>query len=401
MPASSSVVSSFTFEPGVVLSLGAAGVVYAVGVARAWRAGGVGHDVRRGHAGAFAAAWTTLVVALVSPLDALSDRLFAAHMIQHELLMVVAAPLAVLGSPLVAARWALPSTARPGVVNWLRRRRRARVWAIAASPAAVWLLHAAALWVWHMPALFDAALASDGVHAAQHLCFFGTALLFWWGLSADAYGRGAYGVGVLYVFTTAVHSGLLGALLTFSPRIWYPAYAHTTAAFGLTPLEDQQLGGLIMWVPAGLIYVGVGLWLFAAWIGRAGSRPPIRVATLSTMALAAALVAMSAGCSGSAYRAAASMTGGDPTRGRQLISFYGCDTCHTIPGVRTARGLVGPPLTSVAARVYIGGHIPNTPANMTDWISHPHAHEPHTAMPEMGVPDEDARDLAAFLYTLR
>ena len=80
---------------------------------------------------------------------------------------------------------------------------------------------------------------------------------------------------------------------------------------------------------------------------------------------------------------------------------YGCDTCHTIPGIRTARALVGPPLTSVAGRVYLAGHLPNTPTNMEQWIQHPRANEPHTAMPEMGVTDADARDIAAYLYTLR
>jgi putative membrane protein len=150
---------------------------------------------------------------------------------------------------------------------------------VVTAPAAVWLLHAVALWAWHVPALFNAALASDPIHALQHLSFFGTAVLFWWGLVQDRYDRMQYGAAVLYVFTTAVHSGVLGALLTLSPWPWYPAYATTTAAFGLTPLEDQQLGGLIMWVPAGAIYVAVGLAFFAAWLGAlGGGRVAVRAA---------------------------------------------------------------------------------------------------------------------------
>jgi cytochrome c oxidase assembly factor CtaG len=75
-----------------------------------------------------------------------------------------------------------------------------------------------------------------------------------------------YGAAVLYLFTTAVHTSILGALLTFSPTLWYPAYLRTTAAWGLTALEDQQLGGLVMWVPAGLVYIAAGLALFAGWL---------------------------------------------------------------------------------------------------------------------------------------
>lgn len=108
------------------------------------------------------------------------------------------------------------------------------------------------------------------------------------------------------------------------------------------------------------------------------------------------------GCdSGEVYRSAAAMTGGDPQRGRDAISRYGCDTCHTIPGVRTARARVGPPLTSIAERVYLAGHLPNTPDNMQKWIRQPHQLEPHTAMPDTGVTEADARDIAAYLYTLR
>lgn len=127
------------------------------------------------------------------------------------------------------------------------------------------LSHAAALWFWHIPALFDATLGNEWIHAAQHLSFFLSALLFWWSLFY-ARGRNAYGKGVLYVFTTGVHTGILGALLTLSSRLWYRAYANSSALWGLTPLEDQQLGGLIMWVPAGLVYLGAGLSLFSVWL---------------------------------------------------------------------------------------------------------------------------------------
>lgn len=102
------------------------------------------------------------------------------------------------------------------------------------------------------------------------------------------------------------------------------------------------------------------------------------------------------------YRSAMHMTnGGDPRRGREKIRTYGCNACHTIPGVAGANGLVGPPLSQIGNRVFLAGELPNTPANLIRWIQHPRQVEPHTAMPEMGVTDQDSRDIAAYLYTLR
>jgi len=128
-----------------------------------------------------------------------------------------------------------------------------------------WWIHALAIWLWHAPVLFQATVTNDLVHTAQHLSFFLSALLFWWALFY-AHGRRAYGSGVLYIFTTAIHTGILGALLTFAPRLWYPVYSKTAEPWGLSPLQDQQIGGLIMWVPASLVYLAAGLALFAAWM---------------------------------------------------------------------------------------------------------------------------------------
>lgn len=95
------------------------------------------------------------------------------------------------------------------------------------------------------------------------------------------------------------------------------------------------------------------------------------------------------------------LAGGDPKRGCELIHAYGCGTCHTVPGVRGAGGLVGPPLTGIADRMYLAGQLPNTPDNMKRWIREPQAVEQGTAMPNMNVSENDARHMAAYLYTLR
>jgi putative membrane protein len=251
----------------LVSSLIALAVTYGLGVARLWSAAGIGKGISRWQAFAFAGGWLTLLAALVGPLHELSESLLSAHMIQHELLMVVAAPLIAFSSPLVAFMWLFRGSLVHRAVHWTR---------VVTSPATVWLLHAAALWIWHLPALYQAAVSNEAIHAVQHTCFFGTACLFWWGIAHGRYGRLGNGAAVIYVFATALHSGALGALLTFSSDLWYPVYESTTRAWGLTPLEDQQLAGLVMWIPAGVVFLGGGLAFLAAWIRESERR--VRIA---------------------------------------------------------------------------------------------------------------------------
>jgi cytochrome c oxidase assembly factor CtaG len=193
-------------------------------------------------------------------------------MSQHEVLMLVAAPLLVLGRPLVVFLWAFP-------VNWSRRIGNlakipaiSRGWQLFTIPLVAWLVHAVALWIWHVPVLFEAVLHHEWVHTLQHVSFLGSALLFWWALIHGPRGVMGYGAALLYLFTTSIHSGALGALLTVAGSVWYPSYIGLTTSWGLTPLEDQQLGGLIMWIPAGLVYVIAGLALFAGWLREADLR---------------------------------------------------------------------------------------------------------------------------------
>jgi putative membrane protein len=253
-------------DPPVVAGLALSGWLYLRGVRRLWRGAGRGGGIRRWEAWAYACGWLALFVALVSPLHPLGEVLFSAHMTQHELLMLVAAPLLVLGRPLIAFLWALSADDARRVGGWGRGAWFRRAWRALTTPLAAWAVHAVALWVWHVPFLFQATLRSDLVHTLQHASFLGSALLFWWALVHGPRGLMGYGAGVLYLFTTSVHSGVLGALITFARRVIYPAYNESTQAWGLTALEDQQLGGLIMWVPAGLVYIVAGLALCAGWM---------------------------------------------------------------------------------------------------------------------------------------
>jgi putative membrane protein len=213
----------------------------------------------------FWSGWFILAISLLSPIHPLGEVLFSAHMMQHELLMLVAAPLLVLSRPLTPVLWSLPLEWRRALGRGSKEAFVRRSWGTLTNPLIAWWIHAAALWLWHAPFLFQATLPSDWVHAAQHISFFASALLFWWSLFY-ARGRAGYGAGFLYVFTTAIHTSILGALLTFAHSVWYPAYSSTTGYWGLSPLEDQQIGGLIMWIPAGVIYLAAGLGLFLLWL---------------------------------------------------------------------------------------------------------------------------------------
>jgi len=252
-------------EPWLLGCLAASVTLYAIGVARLWRRAGVGHGIRVAQVAAFAAGWLTVAAALASPLDPLGVHLFSAHMLQHELLMLVAAPLLVVARPLAAWTWALPAHSRATVGGALRARGWRRVWSMMRAPLGAWLLHAAALWAWHAPALFSLALRDPVMHTLQHASFLGTALLFWWAVLGSS-ARVRIGIALLALFTTMVHSTVLGALITLSPQPWYAAYGATSLDLGVDPLVDQQLGGLLMWVPGGLVYLGAGLWLAARWL---------------------------------------------------------------------------------------------------------------------------------------
>ncbi len=264
------------WEPGSMVGLALSGGLYAIGLRRMWSASGVGHGVARWEAACFAGGWCALFVALVSPLHPWGAVLFSAHMTQHEILMLVAAPLLVLGTPMVVFLRALPSPWAQLLARLGNSGPWQSLWTSISNPFAAFVIHGAILWLWHVPALFQATLTNEWIHALQHSSFLFSALLFWWSVIHVKDRVIGYGAAVLYMFSTALHSGILGALITFAAGVWYPAYAKTTPWWGLTPMEDQQLGGLIMWVPAGIVYIIAGLALVAGWMRESERRVQLR-----------------------------------------------------------------------------------------------------------------------------
>jgi putative membrane protein len=245
-------------EPGAVVAVVLSAWLYWRGVRTVWGRAGRGHGVQTWQTLCFGGGLLSLLVALESPLDSLSADLFAAHMVQHMLLILVAGPLLVLGSPLLPFLWAVPETSRRRLGAWLVRLNPV------GRPVVAFCLHSLALWAWHLPRLYEAALANRGVHALEHLSFLGTAILFWWSILHA--GRLGYGSGVVFVFGLALETTILGALLTFAEAPWYSAHLTPAPVWGLSALEDQQLAGLTMWVPGGGIYLIVALRLFFIWL---------------------------------------------------------------------------------------------------------------------------------------
>lgn len=266
----------WSFEPAIVIPLIVLLAVYVMGAVRRGNA----HGLRWRHA-SFAAGWGTLALALVSPIHELGEQLFSAHMLQHEILILVSAPLISASHPGATCLWAFAPRHRAGIGGWIHRVENSAVARLFTRPLNAWIWEAAALWLWHIPFLYQATLTSDWVHAAQHISFLGTAVLFWSALFGVGRSAMSYGTATLYVFGTAVHCSALGALLTFSAVLWYPAYTSTTARWGLTPLQDQQLGGVIMWVPSGVVFIAVALVLMARWLSESDRR--LRLGSLAAL----------------------------------------------------------------------------------------------------------------------
>lgn len=257
-------------DPVAVTALVILAGVSAAGTARLRRQRGPGRGLPRGRAASLLSALVLLWLALVWPLEPLAEASAAAHMTQHMLLILAVPPLFLVGRGGAVLLHGLPSGLRRGTGAAVRRLR--GPWRVLGRPGTAFVLHLTAVWMWHAPAAFEAALASWWVHLAEHLTLLVTAVLLW-GAVLEARRGDARGLANAAFLTlgTLMHTGLLGALLTFAPAPLYPSY-QGVAPGGLTPLEDQQLAGLIMWVPGGAGYVAGFLLVAGGWLRRAEGR---------------------------------------------------------------------------------------------------------------------------------
>ncbi len=220
--------------------------------------------------GAFFAGLACVVVALASGIDRLAEDLFSVHMLQHMLLVAAAAPLLMLGAPIRPLLHGLPRGVRRGVVRPLARSGGVRgLLHLLRHPLVAVALYVGGLYVWHWPALYDAAVEDEALHVAEHLYFLAAALLFWSVVIDPEPFKSAlpYPVRMVYLLLSgAALNTLLGGLLAFSTRVFYPHYLARTARYGIDALTDQRVGGAIMWVPGDLIFLAAVSACFFIWL---------------------------------------------------------------------------------------------------------------------------------------
>ena len=243
---------AWSADPTALIGIPLAAVLYARGLRTLERRRI--HDNRR--AAAFYIGLAALFIALVSPLDALSDELFLAHMAQHMLLMFFAVPAIQIGAPVIPLMRGIPRPLRrriaiPVFKSLFMRRALRNLF----RPLVAWPLFIGILIGWHFPVAYEAALRNETIHLIEHLTFALGAYLWWWNVIDPAPLRASlsYLARVPFVFITIVPNFVLGAFLTFAPNAWYPHYELTAPAYGITALEDQEIGGLIMWIPGSFV----------------------------------------------------------------------------------------------------------------------------------------------------
>ncbi len=218
----------------------------------------------RGRTLAFIAGLAAILVALVSPVEAYEGSLFSVHMVQHMLLELVAAPLLLLGAPITLALRASSPSVRRGLLTVLQ----SRVVHVVSFPLVAWLLFAAVNWGWHFSEAYNVALENVPLHYFQHFTFLAAALLFWWpvvGLDPSPW-RLPYPVRLFYLFLAMPQNSFLGVALMSAPQVLYSHYLTVERAWGPSPLDDQNLGGILMWVMGDAAFlIGMGL-VVVAWV---------------------------------------------------------------------------------------------------------------------------------------
>lgn len=248
------VLTQWSFDPAIVIGIGLAAVLYRCGMRNAIRPVGERKAVLRWRAPAFYAGLGVIVLALESPIDALSTRLFTFHMIQHLLLIMVAAPLMILGDPAITLLRGVPLSLRRVTLGFLARRawvhHLGALFSWIMTPVSAFLIFLIDLYLWHWTWLFDLTLRNNAVHLTEHLCFLATSMLFWSQVidQRAVHARLSYARRAAYLAIIMPGSNLLAMYFVFTPKPLY-AYAGLPRLYGMTALGDQQIAGAVMWVP--------------------------------------------------------------------------------------------------------------------------------------------------------
>jgi putative membrane protein len=277
-PTLSILLLSWAWRPEILTTLGVAATLHLMGRWRLKQRGG-GPLVARWRSVAYLGGLAVLAIALMSPIDVLSGQFFFMHMVQHLLLVMIAPPLLWIANPMPIAMWGLPAGLRREVGRGLRPKavfRRALQ--TLTTPGLVWLAFVAVLVGWHDPRAYQAALRSDLVHDVEHLSFFITAMLFWWhvtGAAPHIHRRLSAGKRAGYALSVVPPNMITGIALSFASKPVYAYYTIVPRLGRMSVLQDQMLGGVIMWIPGSMMYIIAALILIARMLRDEESKAPL------------------------------------------------------------------------------------------------------------------------------
>ena len=270
-PSFGAVAGDWTLTPSIVLGLGLAALIYVLGLRELRRRGRLRRTVAPRHELYFLLGLMAIAAALLSPIDSLSDRLFAVHMLQHFLLLMVAPPLLLLGKPIPVLVVGAPR----GLTRWLARRHARVAWFRAltralVSPFVAWPLFVGTMLAWHIPIFFDSALENETVHVLEHLCFLAAGMLFWWVIVQPYPGKPRLGYGwrLDYVLLATIPESALGFIIILASSPVYPFYTRVPRLWGLSPMDDQAIAGNIMMDGGDAVLVLAMIWLFVHMMNR-------------------------------------------------------------------------------------------------------------------------------------
>jgi putative membrane protein len=268
-PTLSVLLLSWAWRPEIMLTLGLAAALHLAGRRRLKQRGST-RLVSAWRSLAYLTGLAVLWVALMSPIDVLSGQYFYMHMIQHLMLVMIAPPLLLIGDPMPIMLWGMPSALRLEVGRWLKPDAGfRRVLRSLTTPGLVWLYTVVALVAWHEPIAYNATLESELIHDLEHLTFFGAAMLFWWhviGAAPHLHRRLSRGVRIGYVLSVVPATALTGIAISFSSKPIYRHYMTVPRLGKMTVLQDQMLGGVLMWIPGSMMYIIAALVLIARLI---------------------------------------------------------------------------------------------------------------------------------------